>query len=50
MILLEARLNLRAEHRKHLTAVLAEAEEMLTSARSNTARLPHWLRQPGNLT
>ena len=49
MILLEARLNLKAAHADRLTAALAEAEEMLTSARSNTARLPHWLRQPGNL-
>ncbi|MFF0551053.1 hypothetical protein ACFYUL_19050 [Streptomyces sp. NPDC004311] len=49
MILLEARLNLRAEHTERLSALLGEAEEMLTSARSNTARLPHWIRQPGNL-
>lgn len=49
MILLEARLNLRSAHADHLAEVLAEAEEMLTSARSNTARLPHWIRQPGNL-
>lgn len=49
MILLEARLNLKKDHADRLTAALAEAEEMLTSARSNTARLPHWLRQPGNL-
>ncbi|MFG2141896.1 hypothetical protein [Streptomyces sp. NPDC048650] len=49
MILLEARLNLNAEHIGQLTKVLGEAEEMLTSARSNTARLPNWIRQPGNL-
>ncbi|MBT2405598.1 MULTISPECIES: hypothetical protein [unclassified Streptomyces] len=49
MILLEARLNLKVEHVDHLKQVLGEAEEMLTSARSNTARLPHWIKQPGNL-
>ncbi|MFF4509000.1 hypothetical protein [Streptomyces sp. NPDC001401] len=49
MILLEARLNLKTEHAAQLKKVLGEAEEMLTSARSNTARLPHWLAQPGNL-
>ncbi|MEU2856573.1 hypothetical protein [Streptomyces syringium] len=49
MILLEARLNLSAAHLHHLTKVLGEAEEMLTSARSNTSRVPHWLRRPGNL-
>ncbi|WP_031102393.1 hypothetical protein [Streptomyces sp. NRRL S-146] len=49
MILLGARLNLKAEHIDQLTKVLGEAEEMLTSARSNAARLPSWIRKPGNL-
>ncbi|WJV44546.1 hypothetical protein [Streptomyces flavofungini] len=49
MILLEARLNLKAEHVDQLTKVLGEAEEMLTSARLNTARLPSWIRKSGNL-
>ncbi|MFI6688378.1 hypothetical protein [Streptomyces sp. NPDC050485] len=49
MILLEARLNLKPEHAGQLKQVLAEAEEMLTSARANTSRVPHWLKQPGTL-
>ncbi|MER5781245.1 hypothetical protein ABT104_05880 [Streptomyces mobaraensis] len=44
MILLEARLNLSPDHLDRLTTVLAEAEEMLTSARSHTSRIPNWLR------
>lgn len=49
MILLKARLNLKAEHVDQLKKVLGEDEEMLTSARSNTARLPNWIRRSGNV-
>ncbi|MFF4409773.1 hypothetical protein [Streptomyces sp. NPDC001404] len=44
MILLEARLNFSPAHLDRLTSVLGEAEEMLTSARSNTSRIPNWMR------